>query len=175
MGLVTEADLDALVTAGCGVCAASSLVFRAFLDGKVPLLGGEPVGKPTWVYDGERFVDGIFEVRCSGCERVIFSADLCPRCHAEGGLGRALAEANSFGPPTSCPGCESEEVGLVGFFPARVTHAGGRAESPRTSTEIHDPGFHAFRVDCVDCGVVDEVVDRCPLCSRPGPLRARPS
>lgn len=175
MGLVTETDLDVLVKAGCGACSASGLVFRAFLDGKVPLLGGEPVGKPMWVYDGERFVDGIFEVRCGGCERVIFSADLCPRCHAEDGLQRALTSENGFPLPATCPGCDSEEVSVIGFFPARVTHAGGRAESPRTSTELHDPGFHAFRIDCVDCGTVAERLDSCPLCARPGPLRARPS
>ena len=24
-------------------------------------MGGEPVGSITWVYDGEKFVDGVFE------------------------------------------------------------------------------------------------------------------
>ena len=32
---------------------------------------GEPVGKLTWAYDGEAFCDGIYEVGCAKCSRLI--------------------------------------------------------------------------------------------------------
>ena len=59
-------------------------------------MGAEPVGRIGWVYDGEKFVDGVYEVTCAGCHHVVFSADVCPRCHAPGGLKRALATPNLF-------------------------------------------------------------------------------
>jgi len=174
MGSLDEAGLDRLVATGCPKCGGRALGFRTYVDAALPLMGGEPVGTLTWVYDGEKFVDGVFEVACAGCKAVIFSADVCPRCHAQGGLARALGTPNAWPAPTSCPGCDDEEVRLVAFVPARVMHDGQRAEKARTTTELHEPGFHAFRIDCRDCGTVAERTDACPLCDAPPPLRARP-
>jgi hypothetical protein len=53
MGLLTEPDFDRLVAAGCAVCGATKLMFRTYVDGAIPMVGGEPVGRITWVYDGE--------------------------------------------------------------------------------------------------------------------------
>jgi len=173
MGILTESALDDLVATGCS-CGSQRLLFRAYLDGRLPLQDGEPVGPITWVYDGERFVDGVFEVTCADCRARLLAADMCPRCHAPGGLERALATPNRWPVPEACPECEGEEVRYLGFFPARVGYQGTRADKPRTTTELRDAGFHGFRVDCADCGTVAELGQRCPLCDAPGPLRERP-
>ena len=178
MGALTEAGLDQLIASGCPACGASRLAFRTYVDARLPLIGGEPVGALTWIYDGEKFVDGVFEVACADCKHALFSDDGCPRCHAAGVLPVVLATHNRWPVPAACPGCQGEEVRYVAMVPARVAYQGKRADRARTSTELHDPGFHGFRVDCVDCGTVAELTDGCPLCQAPAsdsrPLRPRP-
>jgi len=175
MGLLDEAGLERLIAAGCAGCGGRRLTFRTYVDGLVPLLGGEPIARPTWVYDGEKFVDGVFEVTCADCARGLFAADVCPRCHAPGGLAVALATPNRWPVPSACPSCDGDEVRYVAFLPARVVYEGQRADKARTATELHDDGFHGIRVDCRDCGTVAARDDeRCPLCDAAGPLRARP-
>jgi hypothetical protein len=105
---------------------------------------------------------------------VAFASDECPRCHAPGGLARALETPNAWSVPKRCPGCSGEELRYIAFVPAIVSYEGKRAEKARSSTEQHEDGFHGYRVDCRDCGTVAERVDVCPLCEAPGPLRARP-
>jgi hypothetical protein len=174
MGLLDEGALDRLIAAGCPSCGGAKLAFRTYVDGALPLVDGEPVGRMSWVFDGEKFVDGVYEVACAACKQVIFEADVCPRCHAPGGLARALATLNRWPVPSACPSCEGEEIGYVAFVPARVEYEGKRAEKPRTSTELHEPGFHGARVDCRTCGTVAAKTDACPLCEAPAPLRPRP-
>jgi hypothetical protein len=94
--------------------------------------------------------------------------------HTEASLPVILAAQNRWPVPVACPGCGMEEVRYVAMIPARVAYQGKRAEKVCTSTEMHDPGFHGYRVDCVDCGTVAELADGCPLCQTPGPLRPRP-
>src|SRR5262245_45049903 len=106
MGDLNESRFDALVQAGCTACGTGRLQFRAFLDGRLPLLGGEPVGKLSWCYDGEKFVDGVFEIRCAKCNHELFAATRCPRCHAEAGCARALATENRFPLLRECPSCQ---------------------------------------------------------------------
>src|SRR5690349_20318793 len=98
MGLLSEAALDQLV-AGCPSCGGQRLEFRAYLDGRLPLMLAEPTGDYAWVYDGEKFVDGVFEVRCTSCQLAMFTADVCPRCNAAGGLARALSSPNQYPVP----------------------------------------------------------------------------
>ena len=128
----------------------------------------------TWVYDGEKFVDGVYKVACAACGEVVFSADVCPRCHAPGGLERALRTPNRWPVPSACPSCDDDQVRYVAFVPARVVYEDKRADKARTSTELHEDGFHGYRTDCRDCGTVAALVDACPLCDAPAPLRARP-
>jgi hypothetical protein len=174
VGLLDEPGLDRLVAAGCSACGSARLTFRAFVDGLLPLMEAEPVGRLTWVYDGERFVDGVYEVSCADCAHRVFTADACPRCHAGGGLARALETPNAWPVPTRCAGCDEDQVGYVALVPARVAYDGGRAEKARSLAELGDPGFHGYQVTCRDCGVVAERLDGCPLCDAPGPLRPRP-
>jgi hypothetical protein len=174
VGLLDEPGLDKLVAAGCPKCGAGKLSFRAYLDGLLPILDAEPVGRLTWAFDGEKFVDGVYEVRCADCDMTVFSADVCPRCHAPGGLARALSTPNGWPVPRACPSCEGEELRYVAFVPARVVYEGKRADKPRSSTELHEDGFHGFRADCRACGTVAESAEGCPLCGAAGPLRSRP-
>jgi len=174
MGLLDEKGLEGLVRAGCPACGAAKLAFRTYVDGALPLMGGEPVGRIAWVYDGEKFIDGVYEITCAAYKHVVFASDVCPRCHAPGGLARALATPNRWPVPASCPSCDGEEIRYVAFVPARVDYEGMRAEKARTSTELHEDGFHGARVDCRDCGTVAALTDACPLCAAPGPLRPRP-
>jgi len=174
MGLLDEPGLERLAAAGCPACGSAKLAFRTYVDGMVPLMVGQPVGPVTWMYDGEKFVDGVFEVACAECKVVVFAADVCPRCHAPGGLARALASPNTFGVPERCPSCDDEEVRYVAFMPARVTFEGKRAQKARTTTELHENGFHGVRVDCRDCGKIAERAGDCPVCEAAGPIRARP-
>lgn len=174
MGLLDEPGLDRLIAAGCPGCGSTKLTFRTYVDGLVPVFGGDPIARPTWVYDGEKFVDGVYAVACAACKHEVFAADVCPRCHAPGGLARALEAPNRWPVPTTCSSCDAEEVRYVAFLPARVTYEGKRASPAVTSTELHEPGFHGYRVDCRDCGKVAELTSHCPLCEAPAPLRARP-
>ena len=174
MGLLDEPGLDKLVATGCQACGASKLVFLTIVDGSLPIMGGEPVDRITWVYDGEKFVDGVYRVSCADCQQVIFAADVCPRCHAPGGLDRALSTPNRWPVPAACPACDEEQVKYLALLPARVIYEGQRADKARSVTEAHDDGFHGYRVDCRDCGTVAERVDSCPLCDAPAPLRPRP-
>jgi hypothetical protein len=174
MGILDKAALDALIAAGCAACGETTLTFQTYVDGLIPLMAGEPVGKLKWVYNGEKFLDGIFEIACARCKKVVFTSPDCPRCHARGGLATALATENSYPVPTACPGCESEEVRYIAFMPAKATYEGKRAEKARTSVEMHDRGFHGYRVDCKVCGTVAELSTSCPLCAAKGPLRERP-
>jgi hypothetical protein len=174
MGLLDEPGLERLVGSGCSSCGSHKLSFRTYVDGMLPLLGAEPVGKLSWVYDGEKFVDGVYEVGCADCKHPLFVAAVCPRCHAPDGLARALGTPNRWPVPASCPRCDGEEVGYVAFVPARVSYEGKRADKARSSTELSDNGFHGYAVRCRSCGPVAERADSCPLCDAPAPLRPRP-
>jgi len=174
MGLLDEPAMEKLVSAGCPGCGAVKLAFSTYVDGMLPVMGAEPVGRISWVYDGEKFVDGVYQVSCADCARVVFAADVCPRCHAPGGLERALRSANRWPVPSACPRCDEEEVRYIALLPAKVVYEGKRADRARSATEPHDDGFHGYRVDCRGCGTVAERSDSCPLCDAPGPLRVRP-
>lgn len=174
MGALTSPDLDDVLALGCNACASKKLTFLTYVEGALTLLGGEPVRAIAWVYDGEAFVDGIYEVRCGACENRVFRVDVCPRCHAAGGLERALGGENTFPVPEKCPTCAGEEVRYRVLLPAKVAYEGKRAAPARTTHELQDAGVHGTQVDCRACGVVSAVRDGCPLCGRAGAIRARP-
>jgi len=179
MGLLDEGGLDRLVQAGCAACGGRKLTFRTYVDGTFPFIAGEPVGRPTWAYDGEKFVDGVYAVACTDCGAALFASDVCPRCHAPGGLATALGTENRWPVPRGCadPDCGGEEIRYLAFVPVSISYEGARAERPRGAVEPHDPGFHGTRADCRVCGqtiAARDDAEGCPLCAGPGPLRARP-
>lgn len=174
MGRLDERALETLVAIGCEVCLKGRLRFSTYVDAQIPLIAGEPVGAFSWVYDGEKFIDGVFEVTCAECLRLIFSDPDCPRCHAPGMLAKALNTHNVWPVPHHCSACDGEEFRYTAMVPARVTYQGQRADKARTTTELHDLGFHAYRATCSECGEVLELIEACPLCNAPSPLRERP-
>lgn len=173
MGLLTAAELEVLVTAGCTACASKKLTFESYVDAKLGLQEGEPVTRLTWAYDGEAFCDGIYRVACAACSTCVFSASVCPRCHAPDGLQAALESENDYVVPRCCPRCDREEITYFAMVPATTSHEGKRAEKARTDTELLDPGFHGYKAACKDCGVFAERKDSCMLCGAPAPLRER--
>jgi len=174
MGKLTKPLLDELLDAGCNSCNATRLIFSTYVDARLPLLAGEPVGALGWAYDGEAFLDGVYEVACGSCKEIVFSDSDCPRCHGQGGLARALAATNTFEVLTACPRCGGQELRYQAMVPARVACVGKRTEKARSSVELLDRGFHGAGAECRECGVVAELPhDQCPLCDAKGPLRAR--
>jgi hypothetical protein len=180
MGLLDATALDRLLAEGCTACTAPAhqvkkLLFRTYVDAKLPIAGGEPNGPITWAYKGETFLDGVFDVSCVECKHVLFQADVCPRCHREGALPSILETENRLSVPKECPRCGIADLKYVAMVPARVVYAGVRAEKAKTATDLFDPGFHGIRVDCGACGPLDGVEGKCPLCDAPGPIRKRPT
>jgi hypothetical protein len=174
MGSLTEVEFTELVGAGCPACGVKKLVIRSYVEGRFPIMGGEPVGPVTWAYKGETFVDGVFEVRCASCKNLAFSDPSCPRCHAPDGLARALENENAHPVPKECPTCQQGALTYRAFVPAIVTYEGKRADKARTHCELYDAGFHGVRAECKTCGVLPPRADGCPLCHASGPVRVQP-
>lgn len=162
---LSEAEFTAILTTGCSACPAAALIVEAIVAQRLPLLGGEPYGTPSWGYKGEDLVRGTYEIACEGCKALLFTATACPRCNAEGGVARALEEPNAFPLPVSCTTCGSEQVTVDAYVPARVRYERKRAAKARTVTAPEDEGFHAFRAECGQCRKVAERRDPCPLCA----------
>ena len=179
MGLLDEAGLDRVIASGCTACGARKLVIRTYVEGFFPFVAGEPVGGPRWAYDGEKFIDGIYAIECAGCAAKLFSADVCPRCHAGGGLPRALASLDGWEIPPGCDDadCGGEEIRCLAFVPARVTYEERRADKARSIAGPGEEGFHPVGAECCSCGRIirtEAPEAPCALCKQPGPLRARP-
>ncbi len=174
MGKLDETTFTARVQAGCASCGHKKLSIASYVDGKFPLIEGEPTGAVVWAYKGESFVDGVFEMTCAGCKKTLFEDEGCPRCHAEGGLAKALGTENTYAVPKSCPTCRAKTLTLRAMVPARVVYDAGRAAPARTSTTAYDEGFHGTGVECAACGPIGARLSSCPLCAATGPLRALP-
>lgn len=161
---LTEAEFTTVVDAGCDDCREKRLVVEAIVAQKIPLLGGEPYGAPSWGYKGEDLVAGTYRIACAGCDKELYAATACSRCGAEGGVLRALETENRFALPKGCARCDAELLTATAFVPATVIYEGKRADKARTQTAPEDPGFHLLRVECKNCRAVSDVGGGCPLC-----------
>jgi hypothetical protein len=159
----------------CARCSGKAFDIDAYLDRTVEVMLGEANDDGRWCYDGEKFIDGVFRVRCVACQATVFSSDDCPRCHAKAALVPALGAMSRLVPPKRCPRCNKTEVTLVAFAPAcsRTTDASARPTTPKASALLGDPGYHVIAVACDDCDWA-EVAEGCPICTAASPLRARP-
>jgi len=166
MGL-SEEEFTALVDAGCPDCPKASLAIDALVPQKVPLLGGEPYGAPTWGYKGEDLVRGVYCVACESCKRELYASAACPRCGAADGVERALSAADAVPLAKACAACGGELLTATAVVPARVAYDGKRSSKPRAQAAPEEPGFHAIRVECKTCLGVTERRDPCPLCGGP--------
>jgi len=173
MGQLDELSFDAALRAGCPACGATTLDIRSFIDRRLDLMLGDPNDDGRWVHDGEKFVDGTYRITCASCAYVVFAHDACPRCHAAAGLAPALADTSRVTVPRRCPGCNETQLFALALVAAHVRTSAGARAAPRPLGELGDPGYHvvAYACDACDAAVV---VQACPLCDAPGPLRPRP-
>jgi len=173
MGQLDEPRFDAAISQGCPACGAAALEIRSFIDRKLDIMLGDPNDDGRWAHDGEKFVDGTYRIACASCGHVVFADDGCPRCHAPGGLARALGEVSRLTVPRRCAACNETELIAVALVPATVRYSGGRAALPKPVGELGDPGYHVVAYACASCDAAT-VAKTCPLCDAPGPLRPRP-
>lgn len=175
MGSLDNAAFTALVDRGCTACGGKKLAIRSYVEGSFPLFDGESDGTVFWVYKGETFVDGVFEIRCAACKKPVFADAACPRCHANDALDAVLDTENRRPPPTACPRCQEDSLVVRAFAPVDVIYQGKRPEKARTSHHLDDAGFHVARLDCTTCGTLEPMGQACPLCDAPGPIRPQPT
>ena len=172
MGQLDETRFDAAVS-GCPACGGSALDIHSFIDRRLSIMLGDPNNDGRWVHDGEKFVDGTYRITCASCARVVFTDDACPRCHANGGLARALGDTSRLAIPRRCPACKETELIALALIPASVRYRGGVAALPTPLGDFGDPGYHIVAYACESCDAAT-VAQSCPLCDAPGPLRPRP-
>jgi hypothetical protein len=163
---LTEAAFTEIVDAGCPKCLRRRVTVETYVAQKLPLLNGEPYGSPSWGYKGEELVNGTYRIACTDCDHELFSDSNCPCCDAEAGLERGLETENEYPLPTKCLGCGSELVTASAYVPATVAYEGKRGAKARTQTAPEDPGFHAYRAECKQCGHSAARTKPCPLCGR---------
>jgi hypothetical protein len=175
MGSLDNTAFTALVDRGCLGCGGKKLAIRSYVEGSFPLSEGESDGTVFWVYKGETFVDGVFEIRCAACKKTLFTESQCPRCHAADALDGALETENRRPPPAACPRCHEDSLVVRAFAPVDVVYQGKRPEKARTSYHLDDQGFHVARLDCTTCGTIEPAGDGCPLCAAEGPIRPQPT
>lgn len=173
MGQLDEAAFDAVVRAGCPACGHAVLEIRSYIDRSLEVMLGDPNDAGKWAHDGEKFVDGTYRVACTKCGHVCFEHAACPRCHAAGGLAKALAEASRAVIPKRCAKCTETEMLALALVPAKTRYGAGVAPLPVALAEHGEPGFHVVAYGCEHCDHA-VVVQRCPLCDAAGPLRPRP-
>ncbi|MGN6111358.1 MAG: hypothetical protein ACTHU0_40050 [Kofleriaceae bacterium] len=173
MGQLDETRFEAATRGGCQACGAATVEIRSYIDRSLVIMAATPNDDGRWAHDGEKFVDGTYHIACASCGHVAFSDDGCPRCHAPGGLARALGEPSRLTAPKRCASCNELELLALALVPATARYGGGHAPKPAPLVELGDPGYHlvAYACDACDAAVVTQ---RCPLCDAPGPLRPRP-
>jgi hypothetical protein len=161
---LSEAAFTDIVDAGCPKCRSKRVTVETYVAQKLPLMGGEPYGAPSWGYKGEELVHGTYRIACTECDHELFADAGCPRCDAAGGLERALEAENAFPLPTKCLGCGSELLTATAYVPATVAYEGKRGAKARTQTAPEDPGFHAFSAECKQCRQAATRGGACALC-----------
>jgi hypothetical protein len=173
MGQLDQPTFERIVRGGCSACGAAAFEIRSFIDRTMVVMLGDPNDAGRWVHDGEKFVDGTYRIACTGCAHVAFASDDCPRCHAVGGLARALGEPSRLVVPKRCPKCNALEMLALALVPATARYGSGQTPKPTPLVDHGDPGHHVVAFACEECDNA-VVADGCPLCAAPGPLRPRP-
>ena len=171
MGQLDEARFEALIGASC-TCGAQVFELRTFLDRRLLLMLADPNDAGRWVHDGEKFVDGIYRISCTSCQKVLFEDPSCPRCNTAGGLAKALGDTSRLEIPKRCPSCNELELLALALVPA-TAKSGAGTPKPQPLAEFGEAGHHVVAYACENCDAA-VVTQRCPLCDATGPLRPRP-
>jgi hypothetical protein len=172
MGALSQQRFDELVHAGCTACGGRLLEIRSYIDRAIEVMAGEPNSEGRWAHDGEKFVDGTYQIACAACATVAFASDVCPRCNKPGHLLRALGEPSRVVVPKRCPQCSELELMALAMVPA-IARYGGEAPKPKQLADFGEAGYHVVAYACNGCDRA-VVAEACPLCDAPGPLRPRP-
>ena len=173
MGVLDEKSFEALVQAGCPGCGGRTMEISSFIDRRLLMMLADPNDAGRWVHDGEKFVDGTYRIACASCQKVVFEHADCPRCHAAGGLARALADTSRFVVPKRCPACNELELLAIALVAAEARYGGDERPKPVPLADFGEPGHHVVAFACESCDAAT-VTQTCPLCDAPGPLRPRP-
>ena len=174
MGQLDEkAFADTIAKCGkCGMVAAFEV--RSYLDRQLSVMLGEANDDGRWTHDGEKFIDGIFSVKCRACGAEAFASKDCPRCHRADGLADALEHVSRLAVPKRCPTCKGMELTIVGFAPSVVSASATTTRpQPAATALLGEPGFHVAHIMCDGCDWV-AIAEGCPMCGGAGPLRKRP-
>ena len=110
MGKLDQPAFEAQLRDGCAACGGRVLEISSFIDRSVQLMLADVNGPGRWAHDGEKFVDGTYRITCVACKALAFESDICPRCHAPGGLARALGEPSRLAVPKRCPKLQRARV-----------------------------------------------------------------
>lgn len=173
MGQLSESTFAAAL-APCATCGCETFDVRSYVDRSLPVMLAEKCDDGRWVYDGEKFVDGVYEIACTNGRHRAFASPDCPRCHAPNTLLASLKTESNLPIPRRCPACQGTEFTVTGLTPAMViARRDGRVPAPKPLALVGDEGFHAAVLMCDSCDHV-EVAPGCPLCGNDGPLRKRP-
>jgi hypothetical protein len=159
--------------AGCTKCKAKSFEIESYIDRQVSVMLGEANDDGRWAHDGEKFIDGVYRMRCLACGSDAYASPDCPRCHRATGLADAIDQPPRLAVPRRCPSCQGTELTVLGFAPARVRTSVGRPPAPTPTAQLGEAGFHVTGIVCDQCDWVHSV-EGCPLCGGSGPLRERP-
>lgn len=173
MGKLDEQAFELAVQGGCPACGEAAVEIRTFLDRRVLLMLADPNDAGRWVHDGEKFIDGTYRIACGSCAHVVFESPDCPRCHAAGGLARALGDASRLPIPKRCAGCNELELIALALVNAQARYTVGATPKPQPLAEYGEAGHHMVAFACESCDAA-VVTQKCPLCDAPGPLRERP-
>ena len=154
-------------------CGAAAFEVASYIDRQISVMLGERNDDGRWVHDGEKFIDGVYRIRCIACGKEPFARDDCPRCHHAGAVAAALAASSKLEVPKRCPSCKGTELTVLGFAPAVVRTGEAKRAAPTPVALLGDPGFHVAQILCDSCDWV-AVAEGCPICGAAGPLRVRP-
>src|SRR5258708_7328391 len=139
MGQLDEATFKQAI-AGCAKCDRKAFEVSSYIDRQISVMLGERNDDGRWVHDGEKFIDGIYRIRCINCNAQPFHTTACPRCHRGNGLADALGAMSHLVVPKRGPQCRGTEVTVTGFAPATVRTGEGRPPSPKPVALYGDPG-----------------------------------
>src|SRR5215510_11022379 len=105
MGKLDEAAFAATIAA-CKKCDAKAFEVASYIDRQVGVMLGERNDDGRWIHDGEKFIDGVYRIKCIRCSDVTFATADCPRCHRAGGLADVLGVSARLAVPKRCPTCK---------------------------------------------------------------------
>ena len=154
------------------MCGSKILEVRTFLDQRLLMMLADPNDAGRWVHDGEKFIDGIYRIACTACPCVVFEHADCPRCHAVGGLAKALDDTSRLHVPKRCASCNELELLALALVNAKAKTGAGTPK-PEPLAAFGEPGHHIVAYACESCDAA-VVTQKCPLCDATGPLRPRP-